>query len=352
MDKDSKGNRWIISGRKLLKVTVDRKIIPIERLEQTYPRIQIDEKEQFWIWGQSQQDVYLKVNENASIQKSLFFDKNKTPKGFFFKSNKKGQFIYFERKREELKLLDGKTNDILTSINISTWFEDLQQNFINLCFLENENTLWVCTFEGIFRVSFNQNPFHQYLVGESTRSMIKWGDDKLWVSAYSGLYEVDLNTKESRLIKSSNVFGSRHFFKNKKNEYWLTQRSKRILKLTSADPSTWKEYNLVKEKAVNDNTLALFESSVDNSFWAGTSDGLYRYNPKEDRFIRFKKFNEFAPKKELHISGFKEIEESKLVLLASTNGIYELDLEKGITNHYCPSNNNFPYENIWANLNS
>src|SRR5258705_1982690 len=67
--------------------------------------------------------------------------------------------------------------------------------------------------------------------------------------------------------------------------------------------------------------LSLFEDSG-SSLWAGTDNGLYRYNQKEDRFISF--FDPLAEINSFAIEGIIE-DNSKDLLLKSDSAIIKLN---------------------------
>jgi len=253
---------------------------------------------------------------------------------------------------------DSKGNMWL-SINEKLWFFDSEGNLIkelsaelfelsggisfkiNHIFIDDHDRLWLSSGLGLFLVQVKENPFENYLTTNnktSVRGIIEISGDRLLVNTYSGAKIIDKNTKQEFLAFNYTGLG---FSKDNKGNIWQGNHAASV--------------SFVREQDINSNTIHLngcpiidgqgiqesvpFFDETSGEMYSGSNNGLYFYNKECSCFEDYPKTNEFEEIAKKGIYAFHANE--KAIWVATSNGLYQLDREKGIVNNF-----QFPYNTI------
>ncbi len=338
--KDKNGNLWIGTYSKLFKIAPNGKFEKEISLP-AYIIFELDPFDRVWL-SNYERGVFL-LEEDSLIKKFPFIDPSVHRNAHFYKdpqypyiiaskNNKTFNFTLYNTQNEE-------------KIDFAQMGIESEKNTISSFFIENENTIWVCTFNGIYRVHFSKNPFFQYINEKSTRGIIRGNDDKIWVASYSGFYELDpLKNNTAKLIDKKIKVGQ-GITKDNKNDYWMGYMDSRIYKFKNTNFKEAKNYKLKADVNIEE-IYTVHQDIINETYWAGTQRGLYHYNLPLDSFIIYPKTNGFDEINSSLVRDFEEVNNSKNLLVASSKGIFQIDYNKGITQHYCTQNNNFPFDYI------
>ncbi|MEN0006274.1 MAG: two-component regulator propeller domain-containing protein [Bacteroidota bacterium] len=107
------------------------------------------------------------------------------------------QDYYLTRSFKHLQLWNLKTQQLIYDFEQNP---QLNQELLRPPFFESDNTCWIPSSKGVFRVQWRPRLFDQYLhtsdFAPSCRGMVEDGDSTLVVNTYKGSYWVDLKKKE------------------------------------------------------------------------------------------------------------------------------------------------------------
>ncbi len=335
-----KNKNWVNDGKNLYKVSSSGAFEKQDSLNGFFS--QVDTKGRFWFFGSS--ETLFKENENAPLKKAPFkileeekFENRILSNNFPYLIAKRGNRL------SDFILLNHSNGEIIDFAKLGLSNEIVA---ISNYFFENENTLWLCTYFGIYQIQFNKNPFFQYMNGISTRGIIRGDNDEIWIQSYSGLFEIDPSKNNVSQLIDEKIKGGQCFYKDNQNKYWSGHSGGTITKFSNVDSILAHQYKIKnKNRSVGD-IYILYQDKVNNNLFAGTKIGLYSYHESLDSFIFYPKINEFEIIEESNIRDFEPINNSKKLLIASNKGIFQLDYDEGITHHFCSQNNTFPFDNI------
>ncbi len=338
--KDQNGNRWVTTLTQLFKIAPNGKIekeIPLP-----FPTtFEIDASDHLW-FSHIEEGLFLLEGDNL-IQKDPFIDTYDNNYGHYYidsqypyivasKTNKTFDFIVYDT--QDGKKIDFKNLE-LPSVTTP----------ISSFFIENINTIWVCSFNGIYRIHVTRNPYFQYINEHSTRGIIRGNNDKIWVASYGGFFELDSEKNNASQLIDKKINVAQGIKKDNEGNYWMGYMSSKIYKFENSNFDEAKIYNLKAAENVGD-IYTVHQNNMTNTYWAGTQRGLYHYDLQSDSFTIYSKTNGFDEINTSLIRDIKDVDSSKNILVASSKGIFQIDPNRGITNHFCSQNNNFPFDYI------
>ncbi len=339
IDKDSAETNWLFFDGILYKAIPGIGYQQYEVIPKGVMSFTIDEHDKFWfIYGD---EIYVKENQNAPFVKPAFLNNLDVDNIHDFKIESiNGQFIIANIGTvNEMLLINYHTNDV---IPIKFPLKDkLVKITPSHVLVDKENTIWVSTYEGVFQMNFQKNNFKKLLQGKSTRGIIRGNNGNLWISSYTGLFEIDKDSKKENLINSEIIYGQGAYL-DTKNNYWLGGSMYSFHKIKSSSPF---EVELQQIDGKKGTIFNFYEHKNDPRLWAGGEFGLYVYNEEKRKFLPYESINNFPEISQSAIYDFEPIDETNF-LIASTFGVYQLDINKGIINHYCSANNSLAYDFI------
>ena len=194
---------------------------------------------------------------------------------------------------------DGTTQHFLIDKKMSS-----KNNFMRTIEVDRDHNLWIGTaYNGLYRFNPTTQTFTGYrhepgtessLSCDTINTIVKAGNNKLWVGTFSGLDLMDMSsgtfTHYAHDPKDFKSFGGNNF-----TDYGNASVSSIAI---SGDHTVWLcvggNVNLLDEQTGhfkkypfdNEYAYSLLEDSRRN-IWLGTGAGLLRYNKASDNFIRF-----------------------------------------------------------------
>ena len=347
LNKDRAGNTWGIQGDELFKLTENGTILKKEKLPFTGLSISIAEDGKFWFTGE-RESIYFKENEAIPIAKFEYpKDEGAENKGFQYIKSYGCIVERLEKDYDDwyVNIIDAETKKKISFENI---FDEVAtvHKVPGHFYFENENTFWMSIYEGIVRVEFHESPFHKILEDASTRWIQRGENNKIWAATDNGFMELDPfnNLPPRRII--DNLVGAQNGIKDKDGNYWFGIRTNEVARFTKNDLWNFKKYKLNFDSKPTGDVYTVYQNSKDNSIWAGGKLGLYRYDEAQDSFLVYKNTNGFEDLGEAVIKDIKEANSGQTILVASSIGLFQIDLQEGVTQHHASENNAFPYDNL------
>ena len=343
VDKDEKGNTWLVYDQQLYKILPDGTNLKKEDLPEKSLRLQIDQG-RFWLIRDSM--LYVKENEDSPLKKAAFeLENTKDNLKQYRQQVRYGNIIVGKGKKSTRFSLMDYDNNI--TIDFDNLIEKLDFDFEypNYHYFENKNTLWICTYDGVLRIEFKKELFRKVFQETSTRNIIRGENDKIWIASDRGFFEVDsLGKSPFKLIdeKMNTIQGG---IKDTEGNYWFGSRGRGVYKLEKNDLWNFKKYSL-NQKRRGVAILTIFQNKKDKRIWAAGLGGIYTYDVALDSFVIYDKIKDVEELEESTIRDIKSIEEGRTLLFASSIGIFQIDTQTGESKHYCSKNNSFPYDNI------
>jgi len=193
-------------------------------------------------------------------------------------------------------------------------------------FLE-ENIIWQGSDNGFYQIEFKEKKFKTIFKDQKLsdfRSITRI-DSSLVMTSYSGQFLVnpDLKPPFSKILNGISL----NFIQSRNGNYWMDLHRKSL-----------QEYNPTTKKYVSNTTIYDAHSEIwsiyedkNGLIWSSFL-GIRSLNPNTYE-IKEGKYNEFTELKEHTVYHFYEKEDGNL-LLCSTGGLYEMNLEQGIIARY------------------
>ncbi len=344
------------SSNRLLEVNSEGKVLnnnPIPRIQHnTY-----DSEENFMM------SFFRGLKDTTQIGKKIFIlEKDGKLKRLSLKSNHKPiAFGDLNLKQKEgnlkehrcyLKLTKDSQGNYWLSVNDKLWLFDKDGNFksdltpklallsnnlklyVNHLFIDDEDRCWVSTTFGLYLIQIKQNPFDHYLVDNnkfSTRGITELPNNKLLIFAYGGAQILDKTTKVTEVTFDLDGFA---LLEEEGDTILFTAHSRRLGKLVDHTFSL----NSYSDPATGSIDLViLHRDQKTNQLFVGTEQGLFVY--VNDSIRAYPKLNQYQDIQKHEITCFYQNEEGTWI--GSKNGIYLLDAQKGIINHF-----KFPHKHI------
>lgn len=206
---------------------------------------------------------------------------------------------------------------------------ELQLKGGQLCFSTNN---------GFFLLNINSSNFSQ--IGKASsdasfRGMIELPNSDVWmISDKEGLYQFHDN-KLSPLNIAELSYGTCNFQPYLSNQLILGNIGPRLSKydLTNKQHQNIEAFFGPEQKAAG---LAFNSPFVDRrgNLWVGSTKGLFKGSSQLDSVILFHKFNEFEAIQNHNVNHFQEFDDG--IWIGTSDGLYVLDAEEGMTAHYEP----------------
>lgn len=341
IEKTEDKKYWISLDSKLIILSPEKKVIKTESLPLKYSSINRDHKDRIWLHYREQ--IYYKENINSPIKEAPFLNKNSKLayqlyqngfyQGYFLISNSLTAY--------ELSLVNLDDFSIIPidpfgveNINVSPF----------AFFLENPNSIWLTTQDGLYHIQLRKKVFTNYLQGSSTRKMILGKKDELWATSDKGLHKINLKEQSVKSLDQSEWRAGRDLTWKDSSELWMALAYNGVKKINPYQPTIIKEYLLTKKLLTGSNFNFIHQDKKTKQIWVGSSSGLFRYNKSKDDFSLFQHSGEFSQFDSIENIFFGEFEDINLI--STTKGIFEFDVNKGYVQHYPAKNDSFLHDFI------
>ncbi len=165
---------------------------------------------------------------------------------------------------------------------IYTSEQGLIKNQVNGFGVDSKGNVWICAEGGLS--CFNNGKFTNYTTKEGLPNKYVhrfYEDEKgnFWIGTAGGLSKFDGKTFESYTTRNGLVDNSIRSIASYNGQLWIgTLRG-----ISVFDGKNFRNYT-VKNGLVNDNITNGIKSHLDNSFWFSTTEGVIRYQAKEELF--------------------------------------------------------------------
>lgn len=343
IEKATDNSYWITQGKNLLTVSSKQEIIKQEELPYQHLYINKDPKNRIWL--HQGKKIYLKENIDSPIQPASFSNKIKREN----KINQHGFHLgyYLFSKGTETYDLSFVNLDDSSIIDIEPFGIEKTNITPNSYFLENPNSIWLNTHDGIYHIQLNKKIFQNFISGTSARKMAQDDNNDLWVTSTSGLHKIDLqgeeNDKELTFTKSQWRAGKDIIWEND-NKIWMALHRHKIFKVNPSQQTIEKKYFLTQTVVNSPSIHFIHRDKKTNHLWVGSAKGLYRYDKSKDEFLLFHHQDNFSAFDSIQVIFFAEFE--NLNLISTDKGIFEFDPTIGFTQHFPTKNNTFLHEFI------
>ncbi|MFT5617729.1 MAG: signal transduction histidine kinase/DNA-binding response OmpR family regulator [Arenicella sp.] len=348
------GGGWLVTKQKLFKLS------KFYELEQ---EISINFNIDRVFSTNSEQQPYLVVVDDQAVPNGA----DSVPVYLYLGEKRIAQFpndytniIAIDLERKEMWLTSSKNEKVVVSDFKAKILESKESGFErDISFLEYlQAQLWYYyKGEQITLAQTNITPFSKYLHNKQSiynrnygvRGMQNIGDSLLLVSGLGYSYNLNLKNKNSEQFARKLVYYDRTIdkdftnglaiMKDRTGNFWMTDEKIRLIKY-NAENGIYKQFKYTeslqkafqkKNRRVQDIQPAmqwsLFED-LQGKIWIGHKNGLSYLENEDSNLKIFGKFNEFEKFKGSSVFHFHPTE--KGAWLATSEGLFELDTEKGI----------------------
>lgn len=216
--------------------------------------------------------------------------------------------------------------------------ESLPGNNVKSVFRDSQGNLWVGTFNGGLSLHLGNGKFRHFLDGHSVYSIIESSDGRLYFGGRTGLFVMDLATKEISREAFPPSTGMRHIesfvsvlYVDSKNRIWIGTTANGIYLF---DPlrSMLKQFSSSLEDTTSisgDYVITICEDKQ-HQVWIGTHSGLNRFN---DEKYAFDRMNSRMGLDDYTINGLLTDDEGRL-WISTNNGIYSYAMPSGQLRHF------------------
>ncbi len=249
--------------------------------------------------------------------------------------NNKGETSY------QLELINLEKN---TTINIEPFGDPNTIVSPSSFFVENENSIWLMAHDGVYHIKLIKKRFNNFLQGNNTREIVTDKNRNAWVTSDQGLHKINLTNGNIQTKTGLKWNTGRGLFLEKNNTLWATNLLGKIQKINTSNFEIQKEYSPYQNQIRKYSCIFANRDQKTNQLWVGTESGLLKYDSLSDSFLNFEKSNNFSEFDSTKMMQFFENDE--FILIPTPKGIFQLDPQKGIVQHFCTKNNTLPYDNI------
>ncbi|MDT8432352.1 MAG: two-component regulator propeller domain-containing protein [Bacteroidales bacterium] len=216
--------------------------------------------------------------------------------------------------------------------------ESLSGNNVKSVFMDSNKDLWVGTFSSGLNLHLGNGKFRQFLEGHSIYSITEAPGGKLFFGGRTGLFVMDLETRNISREVFPAATGMRHFesfvsvlYTDSKNRIWIgTSGSGMYL----FDPvrsmlRQFRSSNTDTTSISGDYIMTICEDQQ-QKVWIGTHSGLSRFNDENFAFDRMNHrmdFNDYT------INGLETDDEGRL-WISTNDGIYSYDIPLNELRHF------------------
>ncbi len=339
IDKDSNGTNWLAYNGYLYQSDLIKGFERYEKLPFDALQFRIDDSDRFWFT--KGKEIFIKETKDTPLITPKFVENLDLGKiiEFRIESINNRYIVANQGNIGQLLLIDYTCNNVTPIKNPEIQSDvSITPSHVHV---DQTNTVWISTYEGVFQIGFQKNPFKKHLKGKSTRGIIQKEDGNIFVASYSGWFELETKSGNEKLITNKIVHGQSAYI-DTKNNFWVGGPIREFCKIGSFDPLDVKFYKINREEGT---VFKFYEHNHDDRLWIGGEFGLGLYDEKKDKFSKHDQLNKFTEINTSSVYDFESIDETNFFAAAS-NGLYQIDIHKGIVEHFCSSNNNFPYNFI------
>lgn len=209
--------------------------------------------------------------------------------------------------------------------------------------IDRAGQIWLGGDFGLSKMVQNSNRFQTYLYKAQPsdsrdhfrcRGIVKMDDQLLVSIGNKGLYQVDLNAQKSPILLQATRFnqtkniGSFGIVKSDQYAYWAVGGN-----LFQISPHNNQMNIYPRKDSIKETVNWSMHQDKNGRIWIGRANGLLYWNAQEQKMEHFADYNAFEELSNARIVDFVEDQEG-WIWLCSNQGLYTLDLEKGVTKRF------------------
>lgn len=267
-------------------------------------------------------DLYPEEWSKLDAQEGIYYYLKKDREDNYWLSINNKLFV-FDENRDFLFDLSPKAQELLPSVSFK----------VTDMYFDSFGRLWMSTNAGLFLFEITENQFQQYLKEDmkySIRGMTELSSEDLLVSTYRGVQKVNKKTgAHSTLHDNAGLV----VVDINKDTILVGTHSEEYLQYSKISGSIDRIND--KEKKLERQIKTLFLDSLSSQLFLGTNEGLFverKTKGGELLFEPYRKLNEFSILQNNVIEHFYQ--NSKGLWICTTNGIFLLEKDVGISQHF------------------
>ncbi len=203
--------------------------------------------------------------------------------------------------------------------------------------VDNSGSIWICTVDGVIRMSISKNPFQQYLVAEnaeSTRGIAQISKNRIWVNTHEGWRIIDLELKRVVTRFDARQKGMKNFYYNQGYGAICVDGKYMLLGAYGMGFFTFDlktQVSRFSDIEGDEGEGVPFYSNRVRKVLLGTKQGLYYFDAARHTILPFESANgnKFLDNRIFSIS-----EDEEGIWLATDDGLLVLDEKQGIKARY------------------
>jgi signal transduction histidine kinase/sugar lactone lactonase YvrE len=186
-------------------------------------------------------------------------------------------------------------------------------------FLQNNNILFINTYEGVFKVALLEKPFQNFLTGRSCRGIIKYGDSLL-VNSYQGDAVIDLKGGYLQQSISCSPYGF-GFALDEDHNLWVGNETRALCRRSMLKGVT--ESMDISALPLHSDPMLLFLLDGGKTLLLGSQRGLFKMETATGNLYHIKDDRAFPELSEAKIRHFCQNEEGTWI--ATNVGLFLLN---------------------------
>lgn len=220
--------------------------------------------------------------------------------------------------------------------NFSEVYSDLRVVDYNWALLNEDHSLWLGTISGLFKLQLKINPFQQLLSKKGNgimkddfigvRQICADEHNNLYVNIQDQTLQL-LNEHEIKIVDEGKVKQAMAYFNN--SGLW-TGSDYKLINLNAQDTRI---INFQENTPGIGKYIWSITQDINNRIWLGTEAGLYFLDQNSSTIQAFDGYNEFESVAKIN-NYFFYPEGDGNYWMCTINGLFLLDIEKGITERY------------------
>lgn len=186
--------------------------------------------------------------------------------------------------------------------------------------------------------SFSEKTFTHYYFDESDSydyiyDMCKDSVGNLWIITHKKIYKMDVATREVTIVPFNDSFypNAQTISADNNNNIWIGTIGNGLIKYDT-HTSVFSVYdNILK---FNVSSIYSICADNDNNMWMGTDNGLFRYSPQDEKFLRFDKKDGVQGQVYYPLSSFRSKDGS--LYFGGSNGFTKVNPKEISSNKFQP----------------
>ena len=262
--------------------------------------------------------------------------------------DQKGNYWFVRKDRKAIHYMgNGQQKELTSSL-----FKDADNVHVSNIFEGTSNNIWICTTNGIYKVTNNNVVFNSLLSTwdspiyiPSFRGCMEDQQGRIFFGGYGGLFRYDLDGKITQLFDNSIPYTPYVLVDRNTEEFWALCEGYGVI-LVNKETGKVEQFKDNFSRIENYKGIYLTSGvqAEDGDFWLGSYDGVLRFDTKKKKYYTAPLVFEGQKIHEFKVRQFLKTKNNH-IWICTNSGIFELNEKnipiahyhtKGKGNHWIP----------------